>query len=360
MSANDVVPEAMGEIRDAFVEKLQESYDQPDITTIPADATYQDRPFRYQLDNLISVLADAHKEHITANKRTFPGGDVTRNALNLFIKCCTSSKDINAAKVFQRYAMDFSPRIAWWSTSSTDWIASMPLAAIDFSGFVKLAPGKTIPYLPIYIIYEEAMEMRENCETNPQTLAPVQALYCSKIAKYFYGTMQASIELLTEGTPGEEARVKQCGRKMNILKTMLEEATGEDEDFLDVLLSQFSGIGPDGQKISTKSIRKALGSAMTTGVLYDITSSIPKVMETATDAESAKAQLLEMPAMKKLMGAGAGRENIERIFSMVQGGSGFFGGGAEASSSAGTPNSNAPADASSVVTTPTRKSIAKK
>jgi len=357
--SNDV-PEAMGEVREAFIGKLQEAYDQPSTTTIPEDETYDGKPFRFQLDNLISVLEDAHREHIMTN-RIPDERNIVRNILNMFTLCCRKAKDKNAAKIFYRYAMhpdDPPPRVAWWTASSTDWICTIDSARVDFSGFIQSKTNTAPPHLPIGLIYREAMAMREQSESNPQVLAPIQALFCAKIAKYFYGTMRASIELLTEGSPGEEARVKQCTRKVEVVKKMLEEATGEDEDFMDVILSQFAGIGPDGEKISTKSIRKALGTAMSTGVLFDITSAIPEVMKNATDAESAKESLLNMPAIKKLVGGGAHKDSITNLFTMLQGADGFNpmnGSGAAASSS----NSNSPTPTTTPVSL-TRKSVQKK
>jgi hypothetical protein len=321
--------EATAEISQVFKDKLLEGYDLPTCNTIDP-ALYVERPIRYQLDNLLSALDKVHTRYVEVMRPSRIPLDLTRSndliskKLRSFLVVTTKATDETMASIFYKYCMESSPRVAWWAASSVDWIGSLAMDSISFSAWATSNGNKTIPALPIGVIYSEAIELRMRAESDPDVLEPEDSTLPSKIAKYLYGVMKESINVhhRDELTPGDEARIKQCNRKLNVLNAALELAVGEDEDFLDVLLSMLSTEaikGPDGEKISVKSIRKALGGVVNSSMFHDIIKAIPTAMDSSHDIDTAKRTLLSQPAIQRLMGKGVSSGSVETIFDTIAG-----------------------------------------
>jgi hypothetical protein len=312
---------ALDQVRTAFAEKVLEGYDNPTINTIDQEL-YQKRPFRYYLDNLLSILYRVHKEHRAVMRGLGTTDDLISKEFDRFVKLCKNAKDEHIARIFHSFAMVKSPRVAWWVASSSDWIENVPREQIDFSAVATSSTARTIPALPIAIIYKEAMELRKRAESDPDVMAPEDALLAMKVAKYLYATMKESITIISpDPDQGETARIKQCTRKLTVITSSLEEATGEDEDFIDIILGAIPNntIGPDGQRLSTKTIKKGLSSALNTGVLFDIVKAIPEALNGATDEQSAKDNLLNNPSVKKILQAGGKEASVGQIFDFMKG-----------------------------------------
>jgi hypothetical protein len=345
-SAPEVVPDGSGksklleEVKNKFQEEIIASIDIPSFRT--SDAA--DSHFRYNLDNLLSELVDTHNQYKFSKAKNQghsldmedynrnKNNDHIQNALDRFITFCKRLKDDKVTPLFYKFCLETSPRIAWWTSSSTDWIAQLPSSSVSF---VVAGQNKNVaPYLPIGFIFSEAIQLREESESNADHLAPDEAIMHSKIAKHFYLTMLEAIRYQRQGTmdAGDKARERQCERKLKVIYTQLEEAVEEGEDFLDVLLSSIPGLsGPDGQAINVKTVRKALGSAMSTGALFDLMKVLPEVMSKSTDEASARENLLKNPTVKELMGEGATEDKIEDLMRFFKSMGAVTGDGADSS-----------------------------
>lgn len=315
------------DVKAVFQEAIIENLDIPSFRTDVGNNTH----FRFNLDNCLSILKDTHSSYlsyqlqeasrkggVTAERVKKQGSDILSSMMERTIKACQRFKDEQLGTIFSQYALVQSPRSAWWSCSSGDWIGEIPVDCFSFLPLVQNPDPKwKAPYIPVAAVYAEALILRQVAENDNDHLMPETATYAAKIAKHLYLTMLEGMRLCGGAGEGTKARIKQCEKKLRIVVQTLDESVGEGEDFLEVLLGNIGPVGPDGQKIDMKTLKKALGVTLQTDQLHQLFSIIPSMMQNSNDPEAAREALMKQPLVKEMMKNGGA--DADKFMSLFQG-----------------------------------------
>ena len=309
---------ALAEASTAFRTELSKDYLIPTFVSIPPDASYEGRYFRYNLDCLMSELdtiledrgeaEDVRKGHqgLFKNTQRRESYDMLRSQITRF---GTILKKYNDDKLISKIFValfDKAPRPAWWLCSSPDWIGVIDantLSTRHILDMSRVGAQKWLPpFLPIASVYNIARDALAEAEDGNNYDIPTSATSTYRIAKYLYLTVLEAIRLSAGDNPGpaHQASIRQCEKKLRVIYTCLDESVGEGDDFLEMILSQMGNIGPDGQKLSVASIKRSLGGAFGTSHIGKIIGLIPTIMANANSPEAAKKALLESPLVKKM------------------------------------------------------------
>lgn len=322
----------IAEAAQIFQDQITSELDIPSFRTTEELTTSH---FRFNFDNLLSAMHRAHAEYfdntyqranrgktVTTEKYEADkaGGSIITETLDRCIKFARKLDDEKLTKLMYDMCMSVDcPKVAWWSSGTNDWIATIRPSQLTLASLFKKQQGvKPPPYLPIGSIYSEAVKMRMRCEEEDNAVEPEESIMSLKLAKHLYLCFLEAIRFQKKDkfTQGDVARVKQCERRLKIIYVTLQEAVGEEDDFLDVLISSIPGLkGPDGQELNARSVRKALGSVMKTNTIHELMTLIPKVLSSATDETSARSELMKQPLIKELMGTSKGQQNMDQIMS---------------------------------------------